>query len=250
MRRDHLLVRAEHALRVDHALGHAGRAGGEEESSRSCRPRCAHGRLRLRASARPPRDRRRRWPCGPCGRRLADHDLGVGRHARRDGAREASRLAPRRRGRASASRRCGAACRNRTTSANRRPRSARKGCRHAWRRAQAAHARCHCRRGSRPGARAKGRARRRAAPMRRTSAMRLAVRDTPPIARVAALREEETVGRRAAPNARGARSGARDKDRAERANAHRSCRRRACREHPGFAEPHRPHQSWHWPHRS
>ena len=84
---DHRLVRAQHALGVDHALRLAGRARGEQEfgdgvgSDFGVRRVDRGGRLR--------REQRRRTASpAVAGGSARDHDLGVVRHGRGDGARE------------------------------------------------------------------------------------------------------------------------------------------------------------------
>ena len=143
MRRDHRLVRAQHALRVDHALGHARRAGGEEEFRDRVGRGRANGRRRRRRlpslDARSAKTVALRWAGS---RSLTTISASA---ARRPRSRAKTLHRPRRkRVPASASREYIAACRNPTTSANRRPRWARKGCRHAWPRGREAHARCRC----------------------------------------------------------------------------------------------------------
>ena len=85
---DHLLVGAPHALRVDHALGHAGGAGGEQHLGDRVGPDLGVRRID-----------RRRWAWSASrsanavdlalgGRIAGDDHLEVGRHHRLDGALE------------------------------------------------------------------------------------------------------------------------------------------------------------------
>ena len=135
---DHLLVAADHPMRVDDALGRPGRARREQDlrdvvrtrSRRGGVPRSAVGRERASRSGR-------RHACTISTRDATPRRL-PGRNA-------ADRR--RRRGRASAGRRRGAARRSRWRRANTPARSARTGCRRAAPRAPAAGARRRCPKG-------------------------------------------------------------------------------------------------------
>ena len=160
---DHLLVRAQHALRVDHALGQLGRSGGEQELGDRVG---ADARVRGvdRGGRRGREQRRRTRSCRALSSVPSARTTGVSRrHDRRD------RLAVRRPAREHQARRQHAedvaqlAVVLRDERIRRRDRRERHAGEHRAER-RAGSARCRCRRGSRPAARPRDRDR--AAPAR------------------------------------------------------------------------------------
>ena len=191
--RDHRLVRTPHALGVDHALGHAGRARGEQDLGDGVGRRPWHARRRRPSGAAS--------SAAKSGVPLALRVTTIstpGGTDRFDGARVRAPSAANTRPGVSRPTMC-RACRSRTRSANRPARSARRECRHSWPRARAARARDRCRRGSRSGARRE----RSRVQQRRADAAHLLqglrVGDGAPARRRVALRHEHAVGRLARP---------------------------------------------------
>ena len=183
---DHLLVRAPHALRVDHRLGLAGGAGGEEELRDRVGADARHA-LRPRVSRVGFSSSGSSWTTSVPGGTAAAI-------AAWNGSRCEANTRP-----GVISAHVASAWRSRSRAASTPATPAHRGCRRTARRARSARARSRCRRAPPAAAPPTASARAAPAPTRARAASRLARRSGAPARRRVALREEHALRRVARP---------------------------------------------------